>query len=290
MRHFSRKNNSETVVKEYRYTYAIGDVQGCFSELQKLLQHIQFDKDHDRLWFVGDLVNRGEDSLSVLRFVKSLGAGAITVLGNHDLHFLAVASGVSSLNKYDTLSEVLLAPDCDELCDWLRRQPLLYHDEELGFTLVHAGLPPEWDLNQARCCANELELVLQSDAYQIFLQHMHGNEPRCWNSDLSGMQRLRYITNALTRIRFCNSAGELNFTESGDLVKSPLGYMPWFQIPERKNRTMKIVFGHWAALYNQWQEVISTKDIFPLDSGCIWGHCLSALRLEDGLRFKVDCG
>lgn len=273
-----------------RFTYAIGDVQGCFSELQKLLQHIQFDKNQDRLWFVGDLVNRGDDSLSVLRFVKSLESRAITVLGNHDLHLLAVASGAQPLNKYDTLSDILLAPDCEELCDWLRRRPLLHHDPALGFTLVHAGLPPDWDLKQAQCCANELELTLQSDSYQTFLQQMYGNEPRCWQPNLSGIPRLRYIANALTRIRFCSLAGELDFTEAGDLVKSPVGYLPWFQIPERKSRGMKIVFGHWAALYNQWQEVIGIKNIFPLDSGCVWGHCLSALRLEDGKRFTVDCG
>lgn len=268
-------------------TYCIGDVQGCFVELKNLLATINFDPQSDTLWFTGDLVNRGPDSLQVLRFIKALGDRAITVLGNHDLHFLALAANPKSEihSQYDTLDELLAAPDCADLCAWLRQQPLLHHDASVGFTMVHAGLPPQWDLVKAQRCAQEVEQVLRSDRYIEFFTHLYGNQPNCWNEDLTGWDRLRVITNYFTRLRFCTMEGVLELNTKGESHKPPAGYLPWFKISHRLNQDLKIVFGHWAALEGK----TDTPNVYALDTGCAWGRCLSAMRLEDLKWFSVKC-
>ncbi|MGE3919531.1 MAG: symmetrical bis(5'-nucleosyl)-tetraphosphatase [Gammaproteobacteria bacterium] len=267
--------------------YAIGDIQGCYEPLQRLLKLVKFNPNEDYLWLTGDLVNRGPNSFQVLRFLYEIRNRVTMVLGNHDLHFLAVASGTIQPGKHDTLDAILKADDCETLTNWLRKQPLLVHD--LGFTLVHAGLPPEWDLTLAKQCANEVSVVLQNQDYKDFLNHMYGNFPHQWSESLKGYDRLRYILNALTRIRYCNTQGELDFSEKGDLLNGPEEYLPWFDVANRKNKDLKIIFGHWAALYNQWDDVIKKENIYPLDSGCVWGNQLTALCLEDNKRFMVAC-
>jgi len=255
--------------------YAIGDIQGCHAELERLLDRLDFDPAADRLWLAGDLVNRGPESLAVLRRVRALGDAAIVVLGNHDLHLLAVAAGNARHSKKSTLGAILRAPDRDELLDWLRRRPLLHHDPELGLTLVHAGLPPQWDLAEALACAHELETVLRSDDYPEFLHAMYGNEPARWSPDLSGIERLRFITNALTRLRFCAPDGTLALKEKGEIGSQSPGLLPWFQVPGRRTRADRIVFGHWSAL-GYW----SGENVWAIDSGCLWGGALTALRLD----------
>lgn len=263
--------------------YVIGDVQGCFAELMALLEHIQFDSTQDRLWFTGDLVNRGPDSLAVLRYVKSLPIKPAVVLGNHDLHLLAIACGQARLKPNDTIEDVLLAPDCSSLCDWLRHQPLLHH--ALGFTIVHAGLAPQWDLTTALHCAKEVETVLQSNEYPELFAHMYGNNPNRWQDDLTGWMRLRLIINYLTRIRFCDENGTLELNTKGESQLAPAGFFPWYKIPNRAHKNLKIIFGHWAALGGQTDE----PGIYALDTGCVWGNALSAMRLEDQTRFSVPC-
>ena len=258
--------------------YAIGDVQGCFVELEALLVKINFDANSDVLWFAGDLINRGPGSLEVLRFVKSLGDAAITVLGNHDLHFLAIAAGCANVKSTDTLNELLYSPDARELIDWLRMQPLLHHDEKSGFTMIHAGLPPQWDLRKAMSCAQELELVLRSDDYQEFFKHMYGNKPDIWSEDLSGWARLRYIVNCFSRLRYCDSAGKLALNEKGAPGTQATGHLPWFEVPGRLTADNKIIFGHWSTL--RLYDVVNTN-IFPIDTGCVWGDELTAIKLQD---------
>jgi bis(5'-nucleosyl)-tetraphosphatase (symmetrical) len=261
-------------------TYAIGDLQGCYDELQQLLQVINYNADKDQLWFAGDLVNRGPKSLETLRFIKSL-TNAVTVLGNHDLHLLAIANG-HPYTKH-TLYEILKAPDCDELINWLRQQPLLHYDARLGFVMTHAGIPPQWTLEQAKNYAAEVEAVLRSDSYPEFLKHLYSDTPVVWRPDLSGWDRLRFITDALTRLRFCNAQGNLDLNAKGGLDSQPEGYMPWFAVPNRATANLKIVFGHWAAL----EGITNTPNVYALDTGCVWGRYLSALRLEDGKWFRV---
>lgn len=258
-------------------TYAIGDVQGCYTELQSLLKKCQFDPKHDVLWFCGDLVNRGPDSLSVLRFIKELGESAITVLGNHDLHLLALHAGVTHTSPSDTLDDVLNAPDCDELCDWLRQQKILHHDTDLKLTLVHAGLIPHWSIDDALNYAHELEMCLRGPDTLNFLKHMYGNQPDRWSNDLAGWSRLRFICNVFTRLRYCTPDGQLDLTHKGPLGSQPDTLIPWFAIPERASREDTIIFGHWASLLGQTQQAKA----ICLDTGCIWGHALTALRLED---------
>jgi len=264
--------------------YAIGDVQGCYEELQRLLEQIQFQPGTDQLWFVGDLVNRGPASLEVLRLVKSLGSRAVTVLGNHDLHLLAVAAGVHPPAPPDTLQAVLDAPDRTELLDWLRHRPLLHHDIASGYTLIHAGLPPQWDLDQASACARELERVLHSAQYSQFLRHMYGDRPACWSPGLAGWERLRFISNCFTRLRYCRSDGSLMLAAKGAPGQQQGGCQPWFALPQRASATMKIVFGHWSTLGRY-----SQPGIDALDSGCVWGGALTALRLDNGTCFEISC-
>lgn len=264
-------------------TYAIGDVQGCYYELQKLLDHIHFDPSQDTLWFTGDLVNRGSHSLETLRFIKQLGDKHRIVLGNHDLHLLALGYHVIDEKKEDTLSAILQAPDKNELMNWLLRQPLLHHDATLGFTMVHAGLAPDWDLAIAQRLSNEVSSVLQRDPLSFF-QHMYGNFPDYWTESHHGWERLRCITNFFTRVRFCHSDGRLNLSQKGKM-SSQADLIPWFQLPQRKNANLKIIFGHWAAL----QGITNTAHVFALDTGCVWGYALTAMRLEDEKRFCVGC-
>jgi bis(5'-nucleosyl)-tetraphosphatase (symmetrical) len=266
-------------------TYAIGDVQGCNKALQKLVEHINFDPTKDQLWFTGDLVNRGAHSLEVLRFVKQLGNSQRTVLGNHDLHLLAVAYNQHPGWEEDTFSDILTAPDREELIDWLRRQPLFYYDETLGFALVHAGLAPSWDLKKSLTLAREVETVLRDPKITDFLAHMYGNEPNYWDDNLIGWDRLRAITNYLTRARFCYPDGHLELSEKGPANAPTDGLAPWFRSPHRLSTDLKIVFGHWAALGG----ITHTSNVYSLDTGCVWGFKLTAMRLEDGKRFRVDC-
>lgn len=266
-------------------TYAIGDIQGCFTQLQTLLTHIHFNPHADHLWFAGDLVNRGPRSLETLRFIKNLPNPAKIVLGNHDLHLLAVVSGKAEQHQNDTLDSILQASDCKQLCDWLRQQKLLHHDPALGYVMVHAGLAPQWDLTTAQQCAIEVEQVLQSEQYPLFFEHMYGNQPDLWLPQLTGWERLRFITNCLTRMRFCDREGRLELTVKQNVNNAPADLMPWFTVPNRKNQSLQILFGHWAALQGQ----AIGKNIYPLDGGCVWGNCLIALRLEDGKRFQVPC-
>ena len=268
-------------------TYAIGDIQGCHDDLMRLLERIEFDAAEDNLWFAGDLVNRGPGSLAVLRFVKGLGARAVSVLGNHDLHLLAVAADTSRLRKSDTLDQVLAVPDREELLHWLRHRPLLHHDPALGYTLVHAGLPPQWDLELAQACAGELEAVLQGAGYRDFLQHMYGDEPSRWDPALSGTARLRFIVNCFTRLRFVGPAGELELKTKGSPGSQPHGYLPWYQVPGRKTEAERILFGHWSTV----GEIQAAHNAVGLDTGCVWGGQLTAMKLGDetGRWHCVDC-
>ncbi len=267
-------------------TYAIGDLQGCQQELLDLLDSINFDNTRDQLWFVGDLINRGPESLTALRFVRDLGNTAITVLGNHDLHLLAVAYGNAQLRKKDTLEPILVADDRKELLDWLRQRPLLHHDSELGYTMVHAGLPPAWDLTTAIECTREVQAVLAGDNPHELLKDIYGNQPDHWDNRLDGIERWRYIVNATTRMRFCEHDGRLALGQKGPPGTQAAPLKPWFEISQRRNRDLKIIFGHWSTLRLK-QDDYSAYDVFPLDTGCVWGGRLTAMRLEDGRQFSV---
>lgn len=262
--------------------YAIGDIQGCGGPLRELLGRIDFDPGRDRLWLTGDLVNRGPESLEVLRFVKDLGDRAVVVLGNHDLHLLAVWSGQGRLKPNDSLLPVLNAPDSDELLNWLRHQPLLHYDPQLGYLMVHAGIAPAWDLATARQAAAEVEAALSGGHYTSYLAHIYGNQPDQWSADLSGMDRLRYITNALTRMRCCDADGRLLLDYKGTPEKRPDGYHPWFSLPHRAYDGPTIVCGHWSALGYR-----NEAGVLALDTGCLWGGSLTAVRL-DGPRQRVS--
>ncbi|MCE2998666.1 MAG: symmetrical bis(5'-nucleosyl)-tetraphosphatase [Betaproteobacteria bacterium] len=263
-------------------TYAIGDVQGCYEPLRRLLDRIRFDPANDRLWFAGDIVNRGPHTLEVLRFVRGLGNGAVTVLGNHDLHLLVVAAGVRSPHHGDTLDSLLAAPDRDELLDWLRRRPLLH--AEADWAMVHAGLLPQWSITQARALSAEVEAMLQGPQYCEFLQHMYGNKPRRWSDDLEGFDRLRVVVNAMTRLRLSDDSGAMEFSHKSGPQDLPKGYRPWFDSPQRASAGTPIIFGHWASL-----GLLLREDIVCLDSGCVWGRSLTAIRLEDRALFQCDC-
>jgi bis(5'-nucleosyl)-tetraphosphatase (symmetrical) len=262
--------------------YAVGDVQGCHTELVQLLETIRFDPAQDKLWLVGDLVNRGPGSLEVLRLVKSLGDSAITVLGNHDLHLLAVAVGTAELHRTDTLNEILDAPDRDELLHWLRHQRLLHAGD--GYVLVHAGLLPQWSVKQALALAREVEAALRSDDYATFLARMYGNNPHGWSDDLTGHKRLRVIVNALTRMRICTDSGEMEFKFKGEYPDIPEGYRAWFEVPGRASAGATVIFGHWSAL-----GLMLRDNAIALDTGCLWGGPMTAIRLEDRKLFQVEC-
>ena len=263
-------------------TYAIGDLQGCYDSLLHLLEKLKFDDTKDKLWFAGDLINRGPDSLSTLRFVKSLGDCAITVLGNHDLHLLAIAYGVKTTRSTD-LQRILDAEDKDELLNWLSIQPLLHHDAKLNFTLTHAGIYPLWSLEQAKTYAIELENELKNNLNE-FLNNMYGDKPDKWNESLTGFERLRFICNCFTRMRYCHHDSTLDLTCNGAPGTIPKGTLPWFEIDERKIKDEALLFGHWSTLGK-----INKKNIYPLDTGCVWGGKLTALKIETAEYISIDC-
>ncbi len=264
-------------------TYAIGDIQGCFDSLERLLTTCTFNPAQDRLWLVGDLVNRGPKSLDTLRFIRSLGVAAVTVLGNHDLYLLMVAEGGAKFRgKDDTLQAILDAPDCAELLDWLRQQPLCF--TEGPYCMVHAGLLPQWTAAQARTLSREVEAALQGPDYREFLRNLWGSEPAGWSDDLSGWARLRVIVNAMTRMRFCTPEGVMEFHTKGETTNPPAGHLPWFEVPCRAHAESVLVTGHWSAL-----GLKITPTLLALDSGCLWGGQLTAVRLEDRRVFQVDC-
>ena len=263
-------------------TYAIGDIQGCFDTLTRLLEHIAFEPARDRLWFVGDLVNRGPRSLETLRFVRGLGPAALTVLGNHDLSLLLAAEGFGKRGKGDTFDEILAAKDCPELLDWLKRQPLCH--VENGFCMVHAGLLPQWTVAQARELAAEVESALTGPRERKFMENMWGSEPDSWQNGLKGWARLRVIVNAMTRMRFCSAKGKMAFKVKGEVSKAPPGFIPWFEIPGRKSGDTTLITGHWSAL-----GLKILPNLLAIDSGCLWGGPLTAIRLEDRKIFQVMC-
>jgi bis(5'-nucleosyl)-tetraphosphatase (symmetrical) len=263
-------------------TYAIGDLQGCFDSLQQLIGAIGYRAAEDRLWFVGDLVNRGPQSLEILRFVRSLGRRAISVLGNHDLHLLMVAEGRAKPHRKDTFDEILTAPDRDELLLWLRGLPLMH--EEGDFAMVHAGLLPSWSIAQAQALASEAEQALRGPDWRNLLSQLYGNHPDHWDDTLTGYDRYRVIINAMTRLRICTPDGRMEFNHKGTLGDVPAGYLPWFSVPGRKSATTTIVCGHWSAL-----GLLSQQNLLALDSGCLWGGQLSAVRLEDRRTYQVSC-
>ncbi len=263
-------------------TYAIGDVQGCYSSLQQLTRTVRFNAQQDRLWFVGDLVNRGPESLKVLRYIKQLGPAAVTVLGNHELFLLAVAAGAASLRRSDTLARVLEAPDRDDLINWLRRQPLLHREGDC--LMVHAGLLPQWTVKEAQQLAQEAETALRGEYFADTLRALHPNGHLQWTPDLAGPVRFASIMKVLTRLRTCSISGIMESSFSGPPELTPDGFYPWFDIPVRRNATTTIIIGHWAAM-----GLHITPNLLALDSGCVYGRLLSAVRLEDRKLFQVAC-
>lgn len=263
--------------------YAVGDVQGCFAPLQRLLKRVNFDPNHDQLWATGDLVNRGPQSLECLRFFYALGDSARVVLGNHDLHLLAVANGVRQLKRGDTLQPILDAPDCGELLAWLRCQPLLHRDE--AYAMVHAGLAPQWSIAQAEQLANELSGILRSDRYVDFLEAMYGDTPTSWSDDLQVGERWRTATNYFTRLRFCKANGEMDLkSKEGPGTASP-GFMPWFDVPTRKSAGTTLIVGHWATLMGK----TGREDVIALDTGCVWGNRLTLLNMDRQALSSCEC-
>ncbi len=269
-------------------TYAVGDIQGCLKPLKCLLKQVNFDPVKDELWSVGDMVNRGPKSLQTLRFLKDLGDSAKIVLGNHDLHLLAILRGHKAMKPHSTMRNILDADDRHELEDWLRQLPLIYSDKSLGYTMVHAGIPPQWSLKKAKSLANEVTAALRSDKkIDGYLKAMYGDEPKTWSKELSGNERLRVITNYLTRMRLCTAKGKLDLeSKESNLKTPPKGYDAWFNHPERKTANKRIVFGHWAALQG---ETGNAKNIFALDTGCVWGNKMRLMRLEDQTYVDCDC-
>ncbi|UJP05862.1 MAG: symmetrical bis(5'-nucleosyl)-tetraphosphatase [Nitrosomonas sp.] len=263
-------------------TYAIGDLQGCYSPFMRLLDLIRFNPACDRLWLVGDLVNRGPDSLALLRFVKQTGDTVIPVLGNHDLHLLMVAAGVARIRPGDTLEPILCAPDRDELLHWLRHRKLFHY--EAPYAMVHAGLLPCWTIVQAERLGREVETALRCDEYPMLFAGIYGNAPDFWQDTLVGQARLRVIVNAMTRMRVCSADGKMNFSYKGDPRTIPHGLLPWFEVPYRASRESIMICGHWSAL-----GLHVTDRIVALDTGCVWGGRLTAIRLDDREIFQIAC-
>ena len=255
--------------------YAVGDIQGCHDELALLLEAVHFDTQQDKMWFVGDLVNRGPKSLKTLRLVKSLGDAAICVLGNHDLHLLALAYTDDVPVKSGDLENILHAKDGDELIDWLRHQPLAHYDKKLNTLMVHAGVIPEWSVKKVLARAAEVEKVLRSKNPEKFLSAMYGKKPDHWSKDLSGNDRLRFITNCLTRVRFLTKDGKLDFDEKLGPKTAPKNLLPWFEASKRKTADTRVVFGHWSTM-----GLMDKPGLLALDTGCVWGGALTAVQLD----------
>lgn len=269
-------------------TYVIGDLQGCYDELQALLKHIDYQPQSDHLWFVGDIVNRGPKSLACLRFVKQLceQGKADMVLGNHDFHLLAAYAGLEKFtSKSDTLSEILNADDVDSLMDWLRLQPLMVTHSVYQVVMVHAGIPPQWSIQEAQGYAQEVHNQLaQPDWQQFIINHLFGSEPNDWDNGLKGYERIRYIVNAFARMRFCTAKGKLEFKLKSAPKESDSKYQPWFVFPKRRNKDYEIFFGHWSTL-----GAIDAYHIHATDTGCLWGGKMTAYALESKQRFTIDC-
>lgn len=251
----------------------IGDVQGCDEALGQLLEKIGFSPSRDTLYLLGDLVNRGPQSLAVLRRLMALEGSAHCLLGNHDLHLLATATGVRKPHRSDTVDDILNAPDRTALLDWLRARPMALYEH--GWLMVHAGVLPQWDVNQTLALAQELEKVLRSPDWTDFLHHMYGNEPAQWHDDLAGAERLRVVVNALTRLRFCSAQGVMEFDSKDSAGTAPTGFMPWFDVPGRSTLDVSVAFGHWSTLKGAGR-----AGVLPLDTGCVWGGCLTAARIS----------
>jgi bis(5'-nucleosyl)-tetraphosphatase (symmetrical) len=264
-------------------TWAVGDVQGCHDELVELLDRIAFDPDRDRLWLVGDLVNRGPRSADVVRTVRGLGEAARCVLGNHDLHLLAIRFGGYRPNRSDTFTDVLAAPDCDALCHWLRGLPLLVDDPALGYVMAHAGIPHVWSLDRAAALAREVEAVLRGAAYGAFLEALYGNLPDVWDDALEGIERWRVIVNYFTRMRLVDEDGRMDFTHKGGPADAPPGWRPWYELRAGQPLGARLLFGHWASLEGE----TGLPEVIALDTGCVWGRALTALCLETGARVEV---
>ncbi|KEF30771.1 Bis(5'-nucleosyl)-tetraphosphatase, symmetrical [Marinobacter nitratireducens] len=263
--------------------YAIGDIQGCYLRLLEVLERVDFSPSRDRLWVAGDLINRGPSSLDTLRYLSGLGDSAVVVLGNHDLHLLAVALGGHQVRKKDTFSDILEAPDHDELIAWLRQQNLCIHDPERNLVMAHAGIPHIWSIDQGVACAREVEAVIRGPEATEYFSHMYGNEPARWDDNLAGMDRWRIITNYFTRMRFIAEDGTLELATKESADHAPGGFAPWFQFARRD--TARVVFGHWAALEGQ----TGNDQFVGLDTGCVWGGALTIMNLDTGEKIHCDC-
>ncbi|MTI15464.1 symmetrical bis(5'-nucleosyl)-tetraphosphatase [Sansalvadorimonas verongulae] len=263
-------------------TYAVGDIQGCYSTLRKLLDKVSFDESKDKLWVAGDLVNRGPENLATLRYLRGLGKQCIAVLGNHDLHLLAIAAGARNPKRNDTIEDVLNAPDRDELLHWLKHRPLVHYSEKKSCIMVHAGIPPIWSEKKCLKHAAELEAAIQGPDSDAFFHNMYGNEPATWSKELEGIDRLRIIANYFTRMRFCNAKGMLELDSKGNTP--PSGFAPWFLHNHKHSKKTTVIFGHWAALEGR----VFKSGYEALDTGCVWGGCLTVMRIKDRVRFSVD--
>lgn len=261
--------------------YLVGDLQGCYDELQLLLDKVRFDPRQDQLYLVGDLVARGDKSLQCLRFVKSLGNAAHTVLGNHDLHLISTALGIKKIKSRDRVDDIFTAPDFEELINWLRCQPLLIHHQTAGFIMTHAGISPDWDLATAKSCATEVENILRHGDYYYLLENMYNDKPDCWNVELTGIERLRYIINVFTRMRFCYFDHRLDFACKTPIDNAPSELTAWFNLDNPLFKQQNIVFGHWASLVG----TTTPPNIYALDSGCVWGNYMTMLRWDDKTYF-----
>ncbi|HGJ5883305.1 bis(5'-nucleosyl)-tetraphosphatase (symmetrical) ApaH [Arsenophonus sp.] len=262
-------------------TYLIGDIHGCYRELKALLKQVKFEPQKDVLWLTGDLVSRGPNSFKVLRYIKTLGSSVRMVLGNHDLHLIGVYANISHNKPKDKLKKLLTAPDADELVNWLRRQPLLQVDNKKKIIMAHAGITPQWDLATAQMCAKEVEAILSSDSYPLFIDSMYGDIPNNWSPNLTGLSRLRFSTNVLTRMRYCFPDGQLNMTWKNKPENTPPPLKPWFDLPRKIPPEYAIIFGHWASLEGKG----TPEGIYGLDTGCCWGGKLTLLRWEDKKYF-----
>ena len=263
-------------------TYVIGDVHGCLKQLDRLLAIIERETPDAQLFFTGDIINRGPDSLGVLRRIMAMGDRAQMVLGNHDLHLLGIAAGIRKMKSGDTVKPVFEAPDCGELLDWFRTRPMACPVGKKGI-LVHAGLLPQWTRKKALALAAELEAVLRSDRWQSLMADMYGNKPARWDDGLKGMDRLRCIINSFTRLRFCSADGVMEFDAKLGPETAPEGYMPWFEVPDRQSEDSLVIFGHWSTL-----GLVNRPNLLALDTGCLWGGALTAVRLDDRAVFQVS--